>query len=407
MKKYLKKFRYIFLVIVLLMLNFSVPNREVAEAQTLRDLKEELAAKEAELEAGKAEKQLTEQQIAQKKSNVAAINQEIDDINQEMVNLTNEIEELNVEIEEKKEEIKKIMNYYQLSSSESAYLEYIFEASDFTDFIYRMAVAEQLSKYNDQLVDEYHEKIEQNEQKKKDLDAKTISLNEKQKELQVELESLGSQLGEILDENVSIEDDIKSLKKMINTYENTYQCDLDEDISTCGRGKLPADTAFYRPVMSGKVSANYGWYYPWGKKTWHYGMDISQTGHGANVYSMANGKVAYITEKASCGGNMVYIHHNINGVLYTTGYFHLATINVKVGDVVTSDTVIGTVGGNSSIETWDSCSTGTHLHIQFSYGNISAGLGFYTRFTAKSFDPRNVLNLPSEGSYFSDRITKY
>lgn len=407
MKKILKKIKYIVLIFVLLVVNFSIPTEEVAEAKTLRDLKEELAAYEAELEQSETQQKLTEQQIANKRSNIDSINAEIQSIQKEMVDLTAEIEQLNVEIVEKEEEIKEIMNYYQLSNSDSAYLEYVFEAADFTDFIYRMAIAEQLSKYNDKLVDEFHETIEKNEKKKKDLDAKTVSLNEKQKQLESELASLGSQLGEIMDENVSIEDDIKSVKKMINTYENVYKCGLDEDLNTCGRGKLPPDTAFYRPVKSGKVSANYGTYYPYGKPKQHYGMDISQTGHGAPVYSMANGRVAYITERSDCGGNMVYIHHNVNGNLYTTGYFHLSHINVKVGDTVTTETVIGGVGGNEYYEWWDDCSTGTHLHIQFAYGNTSGGLGFYTRFTAKHFNPRNVLNLPSEGSWFSDRTTKY
>ena len=407
MKKSFKKFKYVLLVLLLLVVNFALPTKEVAEAKTLRDLKEELAAYEKDLAAGEEQKKLTEQEIANKRASIENINLEISNISKEIVSLNEEIEQLNIEIVEKEKEIKEIMNYYQLSSSESAYLEYVFEAADFTDFIYRMAIAEQLSKYNDELVEEFHATIKENEQKKKDLDAKTVTLNEKQKKLESELASLGSQLGAIMDENVSIEDDIKSVKKMINTYENIYKCGLDEDLNTCGRGKLPPDTAFYRPVKSGKVSANYGTYYPWGKPQQHYGMDISQTGHGANVYSMANGRVAYITERSSCGGNMVYIHHNVNGNLYTTGYFHLSHINVSVGDTVTTDTVIGGVGGNSSYEWWDDCSTGTHLHIQFGYGNPPGGLGFYTKFTAKHFNPRNVLNLPSEGSWFYDRTTKY
>ena len=407
MKQFLKKIRYIILVLILLMVNFAVPENQSVEAKTLRDLKEELATYEKDLADSENKQKLTEQQISNKKGNIDAINTEIQSIQKEMVSLTEEIENLNIEIVEKEKEIKEIMNYYQLSNSESAYLEYIFEAADFTDFIYRMAIAEQLSKYNDKLVDEYHKNIEQNERKKKDLSSKTVALNEKQKQLQSELESLGSQLGEIMDENVSIEDDIKSVKKLINTYENVYKCGLDEDISTCGRDKLPVGTAFFRPVKSGRVSANYGTYYPWGYAQMHYGMDIAGTGHGAPVYSMADGRVSYITYKSSCGGNMVYIHHNVNGQKYTTGYFHLASINVKVGDTVTTNTVIGTVGGNKNIETWDACSTGTHLHLQIAYSNIPEGLGYYTKFTAKSFNPRNVLNLPSEGAWFSDRITKY
>lgn len=406
----MKKFIYVSLMLILLLVNFSLPNMNV-EAKTLRDLKKELADKEIELQEGENKKRLTQQQISNKKNNIYNINIEINKMSEEMNDLTNEIEQLNVEIVEKEKEIKEIINYYQLSSSESAYLEYVFQAADFTDFIYRMAIAEQLSKYNDKLVDEFHETIKQNEKKKEDLSAKTVALNKKQNQLQSELESLGSQLGEITEENVTIEDDIKSMKKIINTYENVYKCGLDEDISNCGRGKLPPGTAFYRPVNSGRVSSNYGnrTYYLNGKlvSDFHYGMDISQTGHGANVYSMADGRVAFITYQSNCGGNMVYVHHNVKGQAYTTAYFHLSYIAVSVGDTVTTKTVIGGVGGNKQYEYWDTCSTGTHLHIGFAYGNISQNIGFYTRFISNNFNPRNVLNLPSEGAYFSDRTTKY
>ena len=65
---------------------------------------------------------------------------------------------------------------------------------------------------------------------------------------------------------------------------------------------------------------------------------------------------------------MLYIQHIVNGTRYTSGYFHLSHINVRVGDMVTQNTVIGGVGGNPGIEWWDGCSTGTHLHLQLAYG---------------------------------------
>lgn len=414
MKNILKKGRYLLLVLILLVVNFSIPTKEVVEAKTLRDLKSELAELQRQQANVENEKKLTEQEIENKKKNIGNINVEIANINQQMKDLTKEIEELNVEIEEKEKEIKNIMNYYQLSSSESAYLEYIFEAADFTDFIYRMAIAEQLSDYNDKLVDEYNAKIKENEQKKIDLSNKTVELNEKQKKLEEELKSLGNQLGEIMDEHVTVEDDIKSTKELINFYENDLNCGMDEDVDECLYRILMENieieisgSGFYRPVTEGKVSANYGIYYPWGYAMQHYGMDISQTGHGAPVYSTAYGIVAYITYRASCGGNMVYIHHHVNGKDYTSGYFHLSTINVSVGDVVTPNTVIGTVGGNSKYEWWDTCSTGTHLHFQLARTNIPSGPGFYTKFNAKHFNPRDVINFPKEGAYFYNRVSTY
>lgn len=403
-----KKIIYLSLIFIMLLVNlFISTNVENVKARTLRDIKEELAAKEKEYEESKHQKELTESEIANIKRNIDAINTEISNIQTEMLELTKQIEELNEEIIEKDKEIKSIMNYYQLSNGESAYLEYIFNAADFTDFIYRLAIAEQLSNYNDKLIEEYNATIKENEDKKVELGEKTVALNEKQGTLQVELKSLRGNLDSIVEENMSIEDEIKVLKEYIDTYQNKYKCGLDEDINVCGRDKLPPGTKFYRPVVSGSISAHFGWYSPWGQSTWHYGTDFAGTGHGANVYSVAPGKVAAIVNRASCGGNMVYIQHIINGTKYTSGYFHLSHVNVRVGDTVTKDTVIGGVGGNPSYEWWDRCSTGTHLHLQIAYGLYLEDYYSYSGFEARSIDPRLVINLPKVGVWFSSRDIKY
>ena len=217
MLKVIRKITYLLLLIVMISVNFIMrEDIEIAEAKTVRDLKNELIQKEKEYEASKAQKELTESEIARKKANIAAINTEISNIRDEMLELTEEIEDLNEEIIEKEKEIKSIMNYYQLSNGESAYLEYIFNAADFTDFIYRLAIAEQLSDYNDKLIDEHNAKIKQNEEKKKELDAKTVSLQDKQKTLQNEMKTLQGSLSSILEESISIEEEIKMLKKQNN-----------------------------------------------------------------------------------------------------------------------------------------------------------------------------------------------
>lgn len=401
-----RKILYIVLTIALIGINFSIPSSTATEAKTLRTLKSELASMQAEYETSQNAKKYTEGQISTKKNNISAINSEIDYIQKEMVSLSSEIETLKEDIEKKEKEIKEIMNYYQISNGESAYLEYIFSATDFTDFIYRMAIAEQLSGYNDKLVSEYKNMIEQNKSKRKELESKTVSLNNKQASLQNELKDLGNQLSEVVEENVSIKEEIDSLKKLINTYENVYKCSLDEDLSTCGRSKLPPGTRFYRPTARGRVSADFGWYYPWGKAIWHYGMDISQTGHGANVYPVSDGKVVAVYPRTSCGGNQLFIQHIVNGTKYTSMYAHLAYVNVRVGDTVTTNSVVGGVGGNPSIETWDGCSTGTHLHLQIAYGWYLNEYN-YSGFTSRSFNPRVVINFPRVGSYFQDRTTRY
>ena len=78
MKKYLKRFSYLLLVFVLVLVNFTMPKDiEEVEAKTLRDLKAELEEKQKEYENSKNQKELTEGEIASTRKNIDAINTEI------------------------------------------------------------------------------------------------------------------------------------------------------------------------------------------------------------------------------------------------------------------------------------------------------------------------------------------
>ena len=114
--------------------------------------------------------------------------------------MNEEIEQLNIDIANKNEEIKKIMNFVQTSNGESAYLEYAFGAQNFTDFIYRVAVSEQLANHNSKLIKMYNEMIQQDIEKKEDLRNKAVELNKKQEELGQMLKSLGKKSQELAQE---------------------------------------------------------------------------------------------------------------------------------------------------------------------------------------------------------------
>ena len=88
----------------------------------------------------------------------------------------------------------------------------------------------------------------------------------------------------------------------------------------------------------------------WG--SWHYGIDITGTGHGSPIYSIQNGTV-FRTGTRSDMGNFVMITHN-NG--YNSVYMHLSKILVKTGDTVVKGQTIGLMGTTGR-------STGTHLHL--------------------------------------------
>ena len=407
MLKHLKKISYVLIALIILCSQMIIPDYKV-KAKTLRDLKNELTAKKDEYEKNEEAKRLTKAEIDATNQKIGKIMEEKSEIERTIAALNEEIIQLNNDIDEKNEEIRNIVDYYQISETgEAAYLEYIFKSTSFSDFIYRVAIAEQLNEYNNNLIIEYNDLITKNEEKKVELNQKTIELNAKQEELEGYLVKLRNNMNEFADAALSAQDEIKILEEYISVYEDQYHCTDDDDLDECTREKLPPGTAFFRPVDVGYISADFGWYSPWGELIGHSGTDYAGMAHGSNVYAIAAGRVAAIWYRSNCGGNMVFIHHYVGGQTYTSLYAHLASINVNVGDVVTPDSVIGFVGGNPGIEWWDGCSTGTHMHLQVAYGLYLEDYSAWATFSSKSFDSRLIVNTPAQGVWMQGREYRY
>ena len=397
----MKKVLNIFLVLAMLFPYFVYPNK--VEGQTFGELKKELEKFEQDYIANKNKQQLTKDQIEQTKENILNTSIEIENIGKNIVEIKKQIEELNEEIARKNKQIKQLISFTQISNGNSAYMEYIFGAQDFTDFIYRLAVAEQLADYNNKLIEEYNAKIEENNRKTEELNKKQQELEKKQNDLEKLLVTLNQKKDDIEEEGHTIEDEIKMRKEAVALYEE-MGCKDNENIKYCGKNALPSNTELFRPTVAGSITSPYGYrIHPiYGYKKFHYGLDLGwyfKYG-GDPIYASGAGVVVWVGKQA-CGNNIVYIHHRLaNGETYTTSYWHMRAKYVKVGDVVSKDTQIGIMGGTKSEDT---CSTGPHLHFMLARGLY---LIDYTSYNSHTIDPRNVINFPT-GKKFTDRYTRY
>lgn len=399
-----KVFKLVFLLIIFVYFGtFNV------NAKTLRDLKNELAQAKEKKSQNDSKKSLTQGEINSVNSNIEGIRNKISDSENTVKKLTNEIEELNDSIQKKELEIKEVIHFLQISNGENAYLEYIFGSKDITDFIYRSAVSGQLVSYNDTLINEYNDTIKKNQVKQVELKKEVENLQEKQKSLEVELSKLGEQLKDLNSISVDINEEIKAQEKVVEYYEKTLGCKLDDNINSCG--KVPYSGKFVRPIQSGRITSRFGsrcyWNSVQGRNvcTYHYGIDIA--GGDTQVYAAAPGTVANIFWYQSCGGNMLFVNHNVGGVYYTTGYYHLKSINVKIGQYVDQNTVIGITGGDSSTWSYDKCSTGRHLHFAVATGLYMKDYSSWSTYQARNINPVTTVNFPAYGVWFSNRVTKY
>lgn len=368
----------------------------VSSNTTLKDLKDKLAEDQAKVDSINKQQQEVKNKIISLESDLADLQKEIDDCNKQIQDAQDKIEQLNKEIEFKEKEIDSLINFKQISDGDNVYLEYIFNAQTFTDFIYRVSIVEQLSKYNDELIDNMYKLIEENEQAKKDLSKKIEKSESSAVKLNSKLKENNLSMDDLMDDHKDAKEDLTASKKEVEAYEKLYkQYGCKETTSVLDCLEVPYADGLTRPVTSGSITSEYGLrYHP----TLHYyrmheGIDIGVP-MNTKVYASAAGIVSKITRVAnpnkansSCGGNKVYVKHRINGKEYTTVYMHLHSINVKLNEFVTLNTIIGYSGGG---EKYDYCTTGPHLHFGIQYGGSWV-------------NPRNYIKFPNKGVRFKSR----
>lgn len=371
------------------------------KATTLRDLYNDLSALEKSYAAAQKKKNLTQAEMNNVRASIASTEAEIRQAQSDITQAEKDIAKSEEDINKKKEETNQMLLYLQLSNSKgNSMLEYVFEADNYTDFIYRYSVVTQMSDYNQGLVDELNTLVKQLNSKKETLALKQTELAKKKNDLQAKYLIVQAQYKSDEDDSMDVATQISDKKKLIKKYEN-MGCSRNQNINSCGSAQ--AVDGWTYPLNSFRQSSNYGW----DENRYHYAVDLG-TGEGSPVKAVANGIVlssgltrtlatcnyngsspylAAPSRNCHCGGYVIQIQHNMpNGSSYVSLYMHLLSASVSVGDKVTGGQVIASSGGGpQEAKKWvDHCTGGPHLHFTMSYGASPIGT---SSVAGSTFDP--------------------
>ena len=371
-----------FALLIILLTVFLVPVN--TKAKTLKELEDEVNKFTADLENKNNQIAANDAEVAEINKRIANIESQISDIENETKILEQEIEESNIEIAEKSEESKSLFQYLQVSNGENAYLEYIFGATDVTDMVYRMAIVEQLTEYNEHVMDELTELIEENKQRKIELASKKEELNKLTDELEAEQAKINAETATIKEAMPSVQQQLKEAKANVAYYKK-LGCGENEDINSCqmrvNGNSVPSASGFYRPMVSGYVTQNW-------MNAGHLGIDLSNTNKTIEIYPIASG-VIFAKYYDNAEALVLKIRHNVNGRYIYSTYAHLSAWYVNVGDVVTPNTLIGRMGNTGN-------STGAHLHLELTTCDWHAGGGCtWATYQRSTINPRQYIGFPS------------
>ena len=385
-----------------------------SDKQTLGELKNDYNKKLQEQKENNNKTEEAKREIAEKEAAIKQAEADIHEAEEQMQEAQNAIDESNKHIEELKKEMEQVMKYFQQVEGGNAYVEYISGASTITDMLMRVATVEQISSSVSSTVNELNEEIKRNEELKIELEQKKKNLEAKAVEYQKIIEQRYGDLKNYDKYALDIDTQVKSLKEKLEKAEKNckeYAPDLGDDavISTdcvkkiydsAGNVVTIDNGEWLKPLTHGVITSKVG--YRWG--SYHNGLDISGPSpfEGTPVYAAASGVVSGKIYASSCGGNMLFIDVTVNGVPYTTFYYHLLRFNVDLGDVVDQSTLLGWAGGYSTSTAhggYDTCTTGAHLHFGVAKGfyngysiprdNVITPPGF-PNYEGWSFNGRNV-----------------
>ena len=393
-------FRFSLIIVFMFAYFVHVPTVEAKEATTIKELREHLDDLKKQKQKQANAKKETQSEINQKKNSIYKAYQEKEQVKNDVEEAKNKVSESEQKIEQASKDIDNILKYYQLTKNNNQFVKYITDASSITEMMMRARAVEKVTSYYNDKINSLRNLIVEKQNLQVELGNKNNELTNKINIYSDAIDDLNDQMAAIDEISEDIDTQIKAQEETIKYYKSV--CDSEtQKLSTCTND--PLSYGWRKPTVKGRVSSAFG--YRSFDSAFHGGIDIAGNNEGTAEYATAAGRVAAITYKSNCGGNIVYIHVTVNGQRYTVQYAHMLEVKVKLNQMVTTDTVIGTVGGYStsthySKSGYDRCAYGAHLHYGVAKGWYHVDYNSWSKFVANLINPPGM---PAKGTWWYKR----
>ena len=365
----------ILIAILVLGLMLAIPaTKNHIYAQTLEEqlqsIKDEKAANQKKIdEANKKEQEYQKQVNAVESQELSSLSG-LKDLNDKMAQAKNDVDKTSMDLAAKEQELNQINAELNAKTeilnnrvaliyeNNSSFLEILFKAKDFIDFISRLKMLNSIAKQDAQIVQDVKDKknadltvknvmldLITKQNKSKDDISKLLTQSEQK---QTEIEKIYNQKNDLLSGAQADKNALVAMQNQLTAEES----ETARILESYKYGSAPSDK-FMWPVNGPVVS-------PFGMRfhpilhvyRMHTGIDIAVP-RGTPVKAADGGQVIQ-ADYDSGYGNHILVYH---GGGMATWYAHLQGFNCSVGQMVAKGQIIGFVGSTG-------LATGPHLHFE-------------------------------------------
>jgi len=346
---------------------------EMRESQ--RKVQEEIRDQKRKLKDKKAEEKSLWAQLQNLNSDIEKTENELENIRSKVRGIEENISETEQELEKAEARLQERIDIFSVRLKEIYqmgnvnFLEVLFEATSFRDFLVRFHLLEKIAEQDMQLLDEIEEERDQIARKKEELEAKRQELAQLERATRLKHEELAQQKNEKENLLAALETEKATIEKALDELEQASNAIAAKIRAIqARRNSSPGGSPGAGSEVGGRfggvlswptpgytsITSDYGWrVHPiLGTRKLHTGIDIGAP-MGAGVYSAGSGVVIYAGWFGAYGNTVVVDH----GGGISTLYGHLSSISVREGQTVGNQDRIGSVGSTG-------LSTGPHLHFE-------------------------------------------
>lgn len=380
------------LCVIMLAFSVTVSSEAVAFAALTNDFIEESEGKKKEAEDNQKAVQGKLSQVKKMLKEVqtlkSALDQAMVEADAKLEDLNNSIEILNADISHLEEVIENTRNelneakivkakqyatmkkrvQYMYEKGNKSYVEMLFTAGSFTEFLNTAEFINKISKYDRDMLNSYMDTVKQ--------------IEDKEAELLEEEEELKGKQSELLSQQQDVEDEMDEKQDAINLYSADinnkeaaiaeYEAYIAEQKAVVEALEAAIQAEKKRLLEENKEARTYdGGQFAWpapkyvrisddygnrthpilGTQQFHNGVDMAAPS-GSPILAAYDGEVVAADYSASMG-NYIMINHG-DGII--TIYMHASSLSVSKGQTVVRGEEIGKVGSTGR-------STGPHLHF--------------------------------------------
>ena len=393
----MKKFLNVLMTIILIIIIFSnislavITESQIQEKQNEQsEVSGSIKNIEEKIEDVQEEKDETISEVNNLTSQIDSYQDEIDKLDSQISKLEEDINKAEIQIKEDEEKYKaqqellneRLVALYE--NGEVSYLDVLLSANSIIDFLSGYYLVSEITKYDNELLDEIESEKQKIEAEKSELETNKSSLDTskktkeaKENALKVARQEKESKVGELsqtekdlekqLDELKAHENSIKSqVQKLKEEYDRQQSSSSSSSGSSSGNGT--SSYGFRWPLDSVYITTPYKKPGSW-SAGYHTGIDL-RASVGTSVYSVGDGQVVEAGWAGSYG-YCVGIYHGNN--IYSL-YAHASSIKVSVGQKVTKGQVIMLSGESGN-------AFGPHLHFEirtpnYKYANNTNPLNY-------------------------------